>query len=519
MSINIPSAPSGISVISSNSTTATLSFPYQAGVTSYTTNVGTGSSFTYSFQSVMITTQKSLSLSSTGQYMYVAGSNNISNSGLHYIWSSSNSGVTWSPATSNAAFYSGSNPTGSWKVINSDQTGQYVVSAGTIGSSSVVYNSTSYGQFWSASTGNNATGNANAICSNAAGNIVYIAYNPGQIYYSNNYGATFSLLSGSTSSTYTDLACDSTGAYVYAASTDSSTGGVYYSANSGSTWTRVYTGQCLSVVCTNTNNGSTAFTGKYGANKMVQTTNSGATWQTVTSSPTGSISSYYGYISCNQSATTIYISPYYWQNNVIYQSTNSGASFQTVIPVTGGYSFPYTFTSPYGTSGFVISNGTAGSVSTALSSIISIYGGVGPLPPTGLTLISVTSTTATISFTEPSGTISYYTPSSGKGSGTASSYTISGLFPNTNYVISLMATNSSGFKVFPPRHYLFLRVQQRQPAFLLLASLIHLSRLVSVRPPETAISVGIVRVQALDRALHQYILFQDYRRIHLIRSH
>ena len=74
-----------------------------------------------------------------------------------------------------------------------------------------------------------------------------------------------------------------------------------------------------------------------------------------------------------------------------------------------------------------------------------------PNAPTGLTYVSATTTTITISFTVPvnSGVITSYTPSvtpsiAVTGSGTSSSYTISGLASGTTYNIYLTATNNYG---------------------------------------------------------------------------
>jgi hypothetical protein len=74
-----------------------------------------------------------------------------------------------------------------------------------------------------------------------------------------------------------------------------------------------------------------------------------------------------------------------------------------------------------------------------------------PNAPTGLTYVSATTTTITISFTVPvnSGIITSYTPSvtpsvAVSGSGTSSSYTISGLASGTTYNIYLTATNNYG---------------------------------------------------------------------------
>lgn len=87
-----------------------------------------------------------------------------------------------------------------------------------------------------------------------------------------------------------------------------------------------------------------------------------------------------------------------------------------------------------------------GAVNSAQSSAVNMY--TIPNAPTGLTFISATSSSVTFSFTAPSGTITGYTPyvngTAGTGSGTATSYTVTGLSLGTTYAISLIASNAGG---------------------------------------------------------------------------
>jgi len=84
---------------------------------------------------------------------------------------------------------------------------------------------------------------------------------------------------------------------------------------------------------------------------------------------------------------------------------------------------------------------TADNIATIYS-----YQSTGVGAPTGLTFISSTTTSVTFSFTAPAGTGITYTPyvngSAGTGSGTPSSYTITGLTTATAYSITLTATVS-----------------------------------------------------------------------------
>uniref|UniRef100_A0A6C0B2G8 Fibronectin type-III domain-containing protein n=1 Tax=viral metagenome TaxID=1070528 RepID=A0A6C0B2G8_9ZZZZ len=92
---------------------------------------------------------------------------------------------------------------------------------------------------------------------------------------------------------------------------------------------------------------------------------------------------------------------------------------------------PYYSAAPTGSVTTIYQNPSPVSLTTAIGS------------PTTLTFISSTATTITFSFTAPSGTVTGYTPyvngSVGVGSGTASSYTITGLTSGTSYSITVSA--------------------------------------------------------------------------------
>jgi hypothetical protein len=134
----------------------------------------------------------------------------------------------------------------------------------------------------------------------------------------------------------------------------------------------------------------------------------------------------------------------------------------TAVPTVGGstvsqsFNFPassYTITglisaTPYNISLVAINGtGTSPSSSTVLYSTI-------PNAPTGLSLTSITNTSAIIGFTSPSGTLTGYTVSAVDASGVAitpqtfsapaSSYTITNLTPAKNYTVSLVANVANG---------------------------------------------------------------------------
>jgi len=108
---------------------------------------------------------------------------------------------------------------------------------------------------------------------------------------------------------------------------------------------------------------------------------------------------------------------------------------QSSLPV----AHPYYSATPTSNVTVIYQNPTPLSLTTALS------------PPTGLTFISATATSITFSFTNPSGTITGYTPyingSTATGSGNASSYTITGLTAGTSYTISISASTASSTSI------------------------------------------------------------------------
>lgn len=136
----------------------------------------------------------------------------------------------------------------------------------------------------------------------------------------------------------------------------------------------------------------------------------------------------------------------------------------TAIPTGGGstitqsFNYPassYTITSlvsdtSYNISLVAVNNSGSSPASTVSYSTI-------PNAPTGLTLTTVTTTTASISFTPPSGTLTGYTVSAVDASGVAitpqtfsapaSSYTITGLTAAKSYTVSLVANSANSSSV------------------------------------------------------------------------
>jgi len=158
-----------------------------------------------------------ISISATGQFQTA-----LINGG--FIYRSTDFGITWNPVTSIG--------TNNWSFVCVSATGQYqttVVNGGSL------YNSTNYGATWSANT--NAGSKTWLSCSMVA-NAQYqlaveglvlsggIATSGGQIWYSNNYGVTWSS-GGATQSPFTGITSSSNGQFSYLVS---SAGGIFVNA-------------------------------------------------------------------------------------------------------------------------------------------------------------------------------------------------------------------------------------------------------------------------------------------------
>jgi len=136
-----------------------------------------------------------------------------------------------------------------------------------------------FGVSWSAAYSASSL-NWRAVCCSASGQYQYATVNPGNIYYSNNYGQTWT--STATSKAWQAICCSASGQYITAAVYS---GIIYYSSNYGQTWT----------ACTDTNGGSTQLwsnlccsaSGQYqsalvGGGYIYYSSNYGQTWAVTT---------------------------------------------------------------------------------------------------------------------------------------------------------------------------------------------------------------------------------------------
>lgn len=161
----------------------------------------------------------------------------------------------------------------SWEGITSDSTGQYlaaVVSGGQI------YTSQDYGATWTLQR-NSITANWYSIASDKTGQYLAASAYAGQIYTSDNYGVTWTARAASRN--WYHIASDGTGKYLAAVVTG---GTIYTSTDYGANWTTRgtgnglpasaswscvdsdYTGQYL-IACSTTNAGKVYISSDYGA--------------------------------------------------------------------------------------------------------------------------------------------------------------------------------------------------------------------------------------------------------------
>jgi len=204
------------------------------------------------------------SISATGQFQTALVSGG-------FIYRSTDFGITWNPVTSVG--------TNNWSFLCLSATGQYqtaVVNGGFL------YNSTNYGATWSANT---STGSKTWVSCSMVANAQYqlaveglvltggIATSGGQIWYSNNYGVTWTS-GGATQSPFTGVTSSSNGQFSYAVT---NAGGIFVNAlGSPSTVPVVSASQTvngtLSVGGNSTMSGTLAVTGTSTLNSTLSVT-------------------------------------------------------------------------------------------------------------------------------------------------------------------------------------------------------------------------------------------------------
>ena len=228
----------------------------------------------------------------TGQYQAVAGGTGNYNNTKGYLFISSDYGATWTQKT----------PYGYFSSISVSDDGQYMLA--TDWGSNIVYISTNYGVTWSVTkTGpSGAIYNSSAISNN--GTYMYLA-NPGAtgstgaLYVSTNQGTTWNTVSwgitpsGGRGIGPYSLAISSSGQYLYAGYID---GVVAKSSDYGATQssTQIDSNYFMNIISLSSSaNGSNVIAGGFNNSiigqlvYLIGTTNTGASWASITSGSTG----------------------------------------------------------------------------------------------------------------------------------------------------------------------------------------------------------------------------------------
>jgi hypothetical protein len=370
-------------------------------------------------------------MSYNGQYaVFSSGNTQI---GMYY---SSNYGKTWTVSNINVGAFQG---------IAMSYTGQYAIAGATAGASYTgVWYSSNYGQTWTQSNlTSNAPGFLNCSMSPTGQYAIISTYNNG-MYYSSNYGQTWT---GTSTAGYTTGAqirgagMTSNGLAIIGSSSvlpTSTYQGASYSTNYGQSWaktalTTAYYFQAAAL----SQNGQIA---------IAASASSAGIYYTVSSVP--GAPTYLQFITATSTSITIYfnappgpITSYAVYVNGALGSGSGSASSYTITGLSAGitYAIALTATNVRGTS------------IQSLPLIVSTIGtpaSNGPNAPTSVTFSSATSTSLTFSFTAPTGTITTYVPFINgaivRGSGSTSSYTITGLSATTSYKVTIAAVTSTG---------------------------------------------------------------------------
>lgn len=140
----------------------------------------------------------------------------------------------------------------------------------------------------------------------------------------------------------------------------------------------------------------------------------------------------------------------YMDNAVVY--TNTNAAFPTVISRSNNFLMFSNWAGDGYTTGYLNDFRIYSRILSAaeISALYNFTGFSGPIPsaPTSVSAAVASSTSVTVSFTPPSGTVTSYTVTSSPGSivatGTSSPITVTGLTASTAYTFTVTATNAAG---------------------------------------------------------------------------
>lgn len=354
----------------------------------------------------------------TRQWVGVASSSDgsrLAASSYEAVWLSSNSGVTWTLSNPADANYRG---------IASSSDGSKLLLASS--NNTKLQRSTDSGATWS-QLSNSVTQSWHKVASSADGEVLAAAGLHGTaLYVSTNGGTSWS---AKDIGNWNGIAISDNGATMVAVA---SSRAIYVSTDSGTTWNNRETARGWADV--SISNDGTKIIASVGEGKIYRSIDSGTTWEVLPNSPTKKHLS----VACSSDCSTI-IAGTNWE--FVHYSSDSGASWHSSTTQIGWINDvalsddgSKAFAAPYGQR-FYLSAKAAPPAPT-----------IGAVTATG-------ATTATVSFTAPSGnggsSITSYTATSNPGGITGSitqagsgTITVTGLTPSTSYTFTVKATNS-----------------------------------------------------------------------------
>ena len=232
-------------------------------------------------------------------------------------------------------------PSNNWQAAAVSASGQYQSAAG---SGTGIYYSSNYGQTWTASTGS-TTGNIAGIVMSASGQYQVASVYGGSIYYSSNYGVTWAT-SNAPVFNWWAITMSASGQY---ASAGSNTGGTvpYYSMNYGVTWvaSSSVSGSYQAIACSASgqyqvaaiNNGGIYYSTNYGVSWTISNISSGVPVQAGAISASGQYATIVTdgraggsglYISSNYGLTWTQITAVIGSLNLIRVSVSASGQYQ-----------------------------------------------------------------------------------------------------------------------------------------------------------------------------------------------
>ena len=354
----------------------------------------------------------------TRQWVGVASSSDgsrLAASSYEAVWISSNSGVTWTLSNPADANYRG---------IASSSDGSKLLLASS--NNTKLQRSTDSGATWS-QLSNSVTQSWHKVASSADGEVLAAAGLHGTaLYVSTNGGTSWS---AKDIGNWNGIAISDNGATMVAVASGRA---IYVSTDSGTTWNNRETARGWADI--SISNDGTKIIASVGEGKIYRSIDSGTTWEVLPNSPTKKHLS----VACSSDCSTI-IAGTNWE--FVHYSSDSGASWHSSTTQIGWINDvalsddgSKAFAAPYGQR-FYLSAKAAPPAPT-----------IGAVTATG-------ATTATVSFTAPSGnggsSITSYTATSNPGGITGSitqagsgTITVTGLTPSTSYTFTVKATNS-----------------------------------------------------------------------------